>query len=102
MDEKKAYGTLLAIGKAIGEEAREDPGLIQALRDLPDRDALDAFVTAHHGRVPDALAEEWMGTITSENFRREKARLIVQAKMVMKGEKPLGPQHGKGGGFKTG
>lgn len=103
MDAKKAYGTLLAVGKALGDAARDDPALIDRLRAAEDVDALAEIIRAHPGKVPPALADEWLASIPPERYRQERARLIVQAKMVMKGEKPLGPQHkgagGGGGGF---
>ncbi len=91
MDEKKAYGLLLALGKAVGEAARSKPDLVAALRAAPDAAALEEILVAHRGSVPESLAREYVRSIPPVEFVRERSKLVIQAKSVAAGIDPVSP-----------
>ena len=91
MDEKKAYGLLLALGKSVGEDAQERPEIIPELRAIATVDALEAFLVAHRGNVPEAMAREFARSVAPEALVPTRAKLVIQAKMVAAGQDPVSP-----------
>lgn len=89
VDDKKALGALMALGNAIGAEARGNPDVITNLRAVGDAAALGEFLVAHRGNVPEALARAFAAGLTDESFPKLKAKLVLQAKMAASGGSPV-------------
>jgi hypothetical protein len=99
MDVRKAYGIVAAVGAKLGVKAREDEGLVPALREAPDVAAFrDRVRDAVRGLLPDALVESFVSeVVTDADWRQWRARLLVQVKMTRDGKAPA-PGHEKGRG----
>ncbi|MEA3201364.1 MAG: hypothetical protein QOE90_2792 [Thermoplasmata archaeon] len=97
-DAKKAYGLVTAVGTKLGERARSEPDLIEALRAAPDLDAFRALVRqSSEGLLAPALVESYLALTTEADWKQWRSRLLLQAKLVRDGgERAPGHEHGKG------
>lgn len=89
MDEKKAYGVLVALGTAVGNEAKADDAVIAELRAIPDAGALEDFLMRHRGNLPEGLVREFLAATPPAEFQKTKSKLVLQAKMVVRGDQPV-------------
>lgn len=98
MEVKRAYGVLAAIGTRLGERARTEPTVVDQLRAPQDADAFRLVVRALvEGRVPPAVLDGFVNeVVTSDDWEKWRARLLVQVKMTRDGGKPA-PGHEQGG-----
>lgn len=97
VDEKKAYGIMLAVGRSVGEAARERPELLAALRAVADAHALERVLLEHRGALPEALVRDYVASIPPADFVKERARLVIQAKTVAAGIDPVSPEEARKG-----
>lgn len=101
MDDRKAYGVISALGKAIGERARAgDVAALEALRATWDRESFGLFLEALQTSLPPALVADFVATVTDETWSKTKAKIVLQAKMVAEGGAPAPGHEAKGGGVK--
>lgn len=97
-DVKKAYGLVTAVGTKLGERARTKEEVLTALRAVDSADALRAFVRREtEGALAPAVVEQFLAVVTDADWAQWRARIVLQAKMVAKGEKPA-PGHEQGRG----
>ena len=98
-DAKKAYGMVSAVGTRLGEKAKTDPAILDAVRATPDAPSFRALVRAHvAGTLPDAVLDAFLdGAVTEADWLQWRARLLLQAKMTAQGGKPA-PGHEAGRG----
>jgi len=97
-DAKKAYGLVTAVGTKLGERARSESGLLDALRAAPDLTAFAGLVRARcEGALAPALVESYLALLTEADWRQWRSRLILQAKLARDGGKPA-PGHEQGRG----
>ncbi|GEM_PF-4868844 len=87
-----------AIGSRLGERARGEPGVLDALRATPDLAAFQAFLReACQGLVAPALVEQLLLLPTEADWTQWRSRILLQAKMVREG-KSAAPGHEAGKG----
>jgi hypothetical protein len=99
-DAKKAYGLVSAIGTKLGERARDEPALVDALRAAPDAPAFRALVREKaEGRVPPAVLDGFLAVVRDDDWLPWRSRLLLQVKLVRDGGRPApGHEAGKGVG----
>ena len=98
-DAKKAYGLVSAVGTRVGERAREEPALLDAIRAAPDITAFRSLVRGAVGdRLPDAVLASFLdAAVTDADWTQWRARLLLQAKMTRDGgTRAAGHEQGKG------
>lgn len=99
MDAKKAYGIVTALGTKLGERARHEPAILDALRATKDLAAFRALTAELvEGRLPTGLVEGFFTDVVTEaDWVQWRARLLLQAKLVRDGGRPA-PGHEGGRG----
>jgi hypothetical protein len=99
-DAKKAYGLVSALGTKLGERARGEPGLVDALRATPDLAAFRALVTEKAaGLLPPVILDGFFAVVTEQDWLQWRSRLILQVKLTRDGGKPAaGHEAGRGVG----
>lgn len=101
MDDRKAFGVMSAVGKRLGEAARDgNAGPLDALRSAPDAPALVALVREASG-LPGPLVDEFAAWAAGQPFAKVRAQMLLQAKMHAEGKRPA-PGHEAGRGTVTG
>lgn len=97
--QRKAYGMVTALGTKLAGRAKADPTLVPRIRETPDLDAFRALVRHEAaGLVPPALVDAFLDeAVTDADWVQWRARLLIQVKMVLAGEKPA-PGHEAGRG----
>ncbi len=98
-DVKKAYGLVSAVGTKVGERARDEPTLLDAIRATRDIAAFRALVREKTaGALPEAVLSNFLdAAVRDEDWTQWRARLLVQAKMVRDGgTRAAGHEEGKG------
>lgn len=99
MEPKKAFGLVTALGTKLGERARDEPDLLSDVRATPDADAFRDLVRRKtEGLVPPTLVDAFTREVVADaDWQQWRSRLLLQAKMVRDGGKPM-PGHEKGRG----
>jgi hypothetical protein len=97
-DAKKAYGFVSALGTKLGERARAEPALVEAIRAAPDLGSFRALVQAKAtGLVPPVVVEGFFAVVRDEDWTQWRSRLLLQVKLTRDGGKPA-PGHETGRG----
>lgn len=99
METKKAYGVVTALGAKLGERARSEPEIVEAIRATGDITAFrEAVRSLTEGILPPALVAGFLDeVITPDDWVQWRSRLLLQVKLVRDGGKPA-PGHEKGRG----
>lgn len=100
MEPKKAYGLVNALGAKLGEKARGEPTLVDALREAPDLPSLRGLLARElEGVLAPILVAQFNDEVLDEaSWTQWRARLLLHVKMVRDGAKPApGHEAGKTG-----
>lgn len=98
MDEKKAYGTVTALGTDLGKRAKDDATLLASVRATDSVEALRKRVSElFDGGKLAPLAASFNEHIGEGDWQVWRSRLLLQAKMIRDDGKPA-PGHESGRG----